>query len=124
MSQALRRQSSPAYDANLLFDELLRRFALGDDDGLSEKLHIGRGLLARIRRGESRLTAPLLIRISEHAGIPVAKLRRMAGDRRAEFRLEEADHVATQSPAPARPLRAQTGLVRDDPGLPANVQWT
>lgn len=125
MNTARPLQSSSGYDPNLLFDELLRRLALDDDETLSRMLNIGLGVLLRIRRGECPLGAAMLIRISEHCGIAVTDLRRMAGDRRTEFRLEEqrasSSSLTEQGP---RPRRAHTGLVRDDPGLPANVQWT
>ncbi|GIZ51563.1 hypothetical protein [Noviherbaspirillum aridicola] len=126
MTHTLRPRRPPAYDPNLLFDELLRRLQLEDDDALAQRLHIGRDILFRIRRGEVGLGAALLIRVSERCAIPVAELRRMAGDRRAEFRLEEGRGAGGRTPQPTRAgaRREQTGLIRDDPGLPANVQWT
>lgn len=115
-----------AYDPNRLFDALLRNLNLEDDEALSRRLNISRSLLFRIRCGESRLGAGLLIRISEHCGIPVAELRRLAGDRRQEYRLEESPGAApASSPSLHYPVRrpADESLVRDDPGLPSSVQW-
>ena len=113
-----------AYDPNLLFDELLRRLGLEGDEALSQRLNIGPGILQRIRRGDNALGAPMLIRISEHCGIAVSELRRMAGDRRAEVRLDDPARNANGPEQRTRPRRAPSGLIRDEPGLPANVQWT
>lgn len=128
MNQSPSSSRVPGYDANLLFDELLRRFNLENDEALSQCLGIGRGLVSRMRRGDMTMGATLLIRISEHCGIDVAELRRMAGDRRNEVRLEDvteaARHVPAVHPGTHSAVRTKAGLVRDDPGLPANVQWT
>lgn len=116
----------PAYDPNLLLDELLRRLELPDDEALAQRLCIGPGFISRIRRGENLLGAAMLLRISEHSGIDVGTLRRMAHDRRTEVRLEEHSVHGPEaaSTQPVQRRRAPAGLVRDDPGLPANVQWT
>ncbi|HEY8609642.1 MAG TPA: hypothetical protein VIM12_21195 [Noviherbaspirillum sp.] len=127
MRKFLSVRPQAAYDPNRLFDTLLRSLQLEGDDALARRLNISRSLLFRIRCGERPLCAALLLRISETSGIGVTELRRLCGDRREVYRLDDGEAPRSHPdlvwpPSPVREPGRDTAL--DDAGLPSTVQWT
>lgn len=99
------------YDPNRLLDSLLQQLQLPGDDALSRILNVAPVLLYRIRRRQVAVGPSLLIRMSEVSDRSVRELRQWMGDRRAEYRLSDAQGK--------RRLRET-----DEAGLPNSVQWT
>ncbi len=111
------------YNPNMLFDVLLATFGLDDDEALGSVLHIGAPLIRRIRCGQVPVDPLLLLRMNELSGISVRELRRLMGDRRAEWRLPGTRVAVTADETPDAPPRRKTPDA-GDAGLPSSVQWT
>ncbi|HEV2612994.1 MAG TPA: hypothetical protein VGU61_22230 [Noviherbaspirillum sp.] len=111
------------YDPNMLFDVLLETFGLDNDEALGSVLHIGAPLIRRIRYGQVPVDPLLLLRINELSGISVRELRRLMGDRRADWRLPQARAAVTVEEAPEVPSRRKKPDA-GDAGLPSSVQWS
>ncbi|WP_192805040.1 hypothetical protein [Noviherbaspirillum aerium] len=110
------------FDPNRMFDTLLRKLELANDDALCAELHVAPFVIARIRSGQSPIPPSLLIRINELSGINVRELRRLMGDRRSEYRM--GDFVPARSTPPANAMGMRRRLMdADDAGLPNCVQW-
>ncbi|HYD95339.1 MAG TPA: hypothetical protein VEC01_08435 [Noviherbaspirillum sp.] len=124
------KQPPDSYDPNRLFDVLIHRFQLDDDRALAHALHVDPALIARIRYGEQALDPSLLIRVNEIFDINMRELRRLMGDRRAEYRLSAVPPpAATPAGEPERRPGEQRGRLRrttenDDAGMPNFVQWS
>ncbi len=111
------------YNPNMLFDVLLETFGLENDEALGNVLHIGAPLIRRIRCGQAPVDPLLLLRMNELSGISVRELRRLMGDRRADWRLPQARAHARAEDMPEVPTRRTTPDA-GDAGLPSTVQWT
>jgi hypothetical protein len=118
-------------DPNRLFDALLCRFRLEDDETLSHVLDVESYLIARIRQHHYPVESSLLIRINEVFGINVRELRQLMGDRRQQYRLHTDPH-GTGAPEKETSERINEGAERekfrrlmenDDAGMPSFVQW-
>lgn len=115
--------STHPYNPNMLFDVLLETFGLDSDEALGSVLQIGVPLIRRIRYGQAPVDPLLLLRMNELSGISVRELRRLMGDRRADWRLPEARAAVTAeeaSEATPRRKKPEAG----DAGLPSSVQWS
>jgi hypothetical protein len=111
------------YNPNMLFDVLLETFGLENDEALGSVLHIGAPLIRRIRCGQAPVEPLLLLRMNELSGISVRELRRLMGDRRADWRLSQARTDVMTEEARDMPPRRKTPDA-GDAGLPSTVQWT
>jgi len=108
------------FDPNRMFDTLLRKLDMADDEALCAELHVAPFVIARIRSGQSPVPPSLLIRINELSGINVRELRRLMGDRRSEYRMGDFVPARESFHATAPHKRLMDA---DDAGLPNSVQW-
>lgn len=99
------------YDPNRLLDRLLQRMELEDDEALCRVLDVGPPLLAMVRSRQLPVGPSLLIRITEVSGISIPELRKLMGDRRAQYRLTDLQ------------AKRRRPAMDDEAGLPNCVQW-
>lgn len=61
-----------------LLDELRRRFEIKSDSALADELDIQPSQISKLRGGKG-LTSGVILAIHEYMGMPVAEIRRLAG---------------------------------------------
>lgn len=76
------------YDPNRLFDTLLRRLDLCDDDALSRKLRLSPSVVLDLRSGRRPVEMSMLMAWSQCTGVGIVELRRILGDRRSSGRMK------------------------------------
>lgn len=75
------------YDPNRLFDMLMHKLGVSGDKALSQKLKMGKSVVAGIRQKRLPFGASLIMGIHETTGISIAELKRILGDRRSKYRI-------------------------------------
>ena len=126
------RHTPELFDPNRLFDTLLQMLELDNDEALAHRLHVEPYLVKRVREGQHPLDPSLLIRINEATDINMRELRRMMGDRRNEYRLDQAPQpvvppvkeVVEKHEEGEEREKLRRSFERDDTGLPNFVQWS
>lgn len=130
------QHSEATFDANRLFDALLDRLQLENDEALAHALHVEPYLIRRIRDRQHALDPSLLIRINEVSGIDMRALRQIMGDRRAEYRLDAPPPHPVSAPKETEDRhehghdeheereKRRRSREDDDTGLPNFVQWS
>ena len=98
------------YDPNRLLDTLMQELRLPTDDDLGRALDVEATLIRKIRHRLLPVGPSLLIRMSEISNKNVRELRYLMGDRRAQYRLTDAQ-------GKRRPRES------DEAGLPNFIQW-
>lgn len=79
-----------SYNPNRLLDEMHARLNVKNDAALSRKLGVQPPVISKVRHLRSPLSSALLIRMHELSGIPVRDMQSIMGDRRAKYRLSDA----------------------------------
>lgn len=119
-------------DPNRLFDALRQQLDCENDEALAHALHVEPYLVARIRRHQQPVEPSLLICINEATGINMRELRRMMGDRRAEYRLDDkppvppaavTEVIVRKEDVDDRDMLRRS-FEKDDTGLPNFIQWS
>lgn len=64
--------------AGNLVDALRKRFDIKSDAALARELDVQPPVISKLRSGDSKLGASLILRIHEHLGVPVAEIRELA----------------------------------------------
>lgn len=75
------------YDPNRLFDVLMHRLGVSGDKALSQKLNMGKSVVAGIRQKRLPFGASLIMSVHEATGISINELKRILGDRRSKYRI-------------------------------------
>jgi plasmid maintenance system antidote protein VapI len=78
------------YDPNVLLDALIEKLNLKNDAALARALEIAPPIISKIRHRRLPVGASLLIRMHEVTSLSIADLRMLMGDRRAKFRISDA----------------------------------
>lgn len=69
----------PGYNPDALLDGLIERLQLKNDAALSRLLRVQPPIISKVRRRRAPVTAALLLRMHETAGVSTGALRRMLG---------------------------------------------
>ena len=64
--------------AGNLVDALRKRFDIKSDAALARELDVQPPVISKLRSGDSKLGASLILRIHEHLGVPVKEIRGLA----------------------------------------------
>jgi plasmid maintenance system antidote protein VapI len=78
------------YNPDNLLDTLIERLHLKNDAALSRALEVAPPIISKIRHRRLPVGASLLIRMHEVSGLSIADMRQLMGDRRAKFRMSDA----------------------------------
>ena len=79
-----------AFNPNHLLDTIMERMHLKNDAALCRLLSVAPPVVSKIRHGRLAVGASLLIRMHEETDISIRELRELMGDRRAKYRLSDA----------------------------------
>jgi plasmid maintenance system antidote protein VapI len=78
------------FDPNRVFDAFLHKMELKNDAALSRLLEVPPPVISKVRHRRTPISAAILIRMHEVSGMTVRELRNIMGDRRAKFRVSNA----------------------------------
>jgi hypothetical protein len=78
------------YNPDNLLDTLIEKLRLKNDAALSRALEVAPPIISKIRHRRLPVGASLLIRMHEVSALSIADLRQLMGDRRAKFRMSDA----------------------------------
>lgn len=95
--------TNASYNPNRLLDILLGKMQLKNDAALARMLEVAPPVISKIRHHRLPVGASLLIRMYEVTGMSIRDLRDLMGDRRAKYRLSDAQG------RPKADLRASVG---------------
>ncbi|OGB22683.1 MAG: hypothetical protein A3I66_12695 [Burkholderiales bacterium RIFCSPLOWO2_02_FULL_57_36] len=79
-----------SYNPDHLLDNLIKKLSLKNDAALSRALEVAPPLISKIRHRRVPVGASLLIRMHEVSDMSVRELRDLMGDRRAKYRISDA----------------------------------
>lgn len=82
------------FDPSKLLDVIKEQFGAQTDSELAELLNMTSPQISRIRNCGVPLSASALIKIHEISGLPIARLKKLCGDRRASQRVRKARTVS------------------------------
>ncbi|GAC1410423.1 MAG: hypothetical protein NVSMB6_10910 [Burkholderiaceae bacterium] len=81
---------SAEYDPTNLLNGLIKKMGLKNDAALSRALEVAPPVISKIRHRRLPVGASLLIRMHEVSALSIKELRELMGDRRAKFRISDA----------------------------------
>ena len=90
MDQSQHPISQPQYNPDKLLDAMLDKLQLKNDAALSRALEVAPPIISKIRHRRLPVAASILIRMHEVSKLSVVELRELLGDRRAKFRIGNA----------------------------------
>lgn len=79
-----------AYSPNRLLNTLIENLGLKNDAQLCRALEVAAPVISKIRHNRLPVGASMLIRMHEVSGLSIRDLRYLMGDRRAKFRISDA----------------------------------
>lgn len=89
------------FDPSKLLDVIKEQFGVQTDSGLAALLNMTSPQISRIRHSGVPLSASALIKIHEISGMPIERLKKLCGDRRAGQRVRKmrtSPRVCQESP--------------------------
>lgn len=84
------------FDPSKLLDVIKEQFEVQTDSELAELLNMTSPQISRIRNWGAPLSASALIKIHEVSGLPIERLKKLCGDRRASQRVRRSPGGPTQ----------------------------
>ena len=88
--QAQEHNETVNYDPNRLLDTLIENLNLKNDAALSRALEVSPPIISKIRHSHLPVGASMLIRMHEVSELSIRDLRYLMGDRRAKYRMSDA----------------------------------
>jgi antitoxin HigA-1 len=76
------------YNPGYMFDTLIARMQLKNDEELAQKLKVAKPVVTLMREGKLSISASMLIWLHEASGISLQELRTLLKDKRAKHRMD------------------------------------